>query len=101
MVVISGRAKLLESEFEGAVHAASVMAATSRDEPGCIDYRFAVDIEDGLVVQLLEQWEPSEALDVHFATALFAAFSEALLRAVDGAAEFTRFGVSSAGPLFG
>jgi quinol monooxygenase YgiN len=101
MIVISGRVRLLESEFESAVHAASAMAATSRDEPGCIDYRFAIDIEDEHVMQLLEQWESGEALDVHFATAHFAEFSDVLLRSVEGAAEFTRFDVSSAGPLFG
>ena len=91
----------MKSEFEGAVHVASVMAATNRDDPGCIDYQFAVEIEDGLVMQFLEQWESGEVFDVHFATAHFAAFSDVLLRSVDGASEFTRFEVSSAGPLFG
>jgi quinol monooxygenase YgiN len=27
------------------------MAATSRDEPGCADYRFAIDIDDPPVVR--------------------------------------------------
>jgi quinol monooxygenase YgiN len=101
MIVISGRARLHGAKVEEAVRAASVMAATSRDEPGCIDYRFAIDIDDPLVAQLLEVWESADALDAHFATPHFAAFSDALLGAVDGPAAFTRYEVASAAPLFG
>ena len=101
MIVIAGRARLHAAEVEGATRAGSEMAATSRDEPGCIDYRFAIDIDDPLVVQIVEQWESAEALDAHFATPHFQAFSEVILRAVDGPAEFTRYEVSTAGPLFG
>jgi quinol monooxygenase YgiN len=101
MIVISGRNSLLEAEVESFVRAASAMAATSRKEPGCVDYRFAIDVEDALVLQQFEQWESQQALDAHFATPHFAAFAETLLRAVDGMAEFTRYEVSSSGPLFG
>lgn len=101
MIVISGRARLHASELEEAVRAGSVMAATSRDEPGCVDYRFGIDIDDPLVVHVFEQWESAEALEAHFAAPHFSAFSEVIIRAVDGPAAFTRYEVSSAGPLFG
>ena len=101
MIVIAGRARLRASEVEDAVRAGSVMASTSRDEPGCVDYRFGLDIEDPLVVHVFEQWDSAEALEAHFATSHFQAFSEVIIRAVDGPAEFTRYEVSSAGPLFG
>jgi len=101
MIVISGIARLFESEVERTVHAASAMAATSRDEAGCIDYRFAIDIDDPLVGHLFEVWESNDALDAHFGSAHFAAFSEILINAVDGSAEFTRYEVASAAPLFG
>jgi quinol monooxygenase YgiN len=101
MIVISGRIRLLAAEVESLVRAAAAMAATSREEAGCVDYRFAIDVDDALVLQQFEQWESQDALDVHFATPHFAAFSETLLRAVDAKAEFTRYVVSSAGPLFG
>ena len=71
------------------------------DEPGCIDYRFTIDIDDPLVVRVFEQWESPDALEAHFAMPHFLAFSEVMLRAVDGPADFTRYEVSSAGPLFG
>jgi quinol monooxygenase YgiN len=101
MIVVSGRARLLESKAEETVRAASNMAATSRSEPGCIDYRFAIDVDDALMIQMIEQWESSEALDAHFGTSHFAAFSEVLLAAVDGPAQFTRFEIASSVPLFG
>lgn len=66
MIAIFGRARLLESEVERAVHAVSAMAATSRNEAGRIDYRYAVDIDDPLVAHLFEVWESNEALDAHF-----------------------------------
>jgi len=101
MIVIAGRARLHASALDDARRAGSVMATTSRDEPGCLDYRFAIDIDDPLVVQVFEQWESAAALEAHFATPHFQAFSEVILRAVDGPSEFTRYEVSSAGPLFG
>ena len=101
MIVIAGGARLHAPEMEDALRAGSEMAAASRDEPGCIDYRFAIDIDDPLVVRVFEQWESPDALEAHFAMPHFLAFSEVMLRAVDGPADFTRYEVSSAGPLFG
>ena len=101
MIVIAGQARLHAAEAADAVRAGSEMAATSRDEPGCVDYRFSIDIDDPLVVRVFEHWESAAALDAHFATPHFQAFAEVILRAVDGAREFTRFEVSGAGPLFG
>jgi quinol monooxygenase YgiN len=103
MLVIAGRVRLYQAEREEAVRAESVIAVASRAEPGCIEYRYAIDIEDPLVLQLFEHWESASALalEAHFATPHFLAFSEVLLRAADGMAEFTRFEVSTAAPLFG
>ena len=101
MIVISGRARLLESEVGRALPAASAMAETSRAESGCLDYRFAMDIDDPLVAHLFEVWESEESLVSHFGTPHFAAFAETLVGVVDGDAEFTRYEVSSAAPLFG
>ena len=101
MIVIAGRARLHAQERERAVQAGSKMAATSREEPGCLDYRFSIDIDDPLVVRVFEHWESADALESHFASPHFLAFSEVIVRAVNGSADFTRFEVSSAGPLFG
>lgn len=101
MLVIAGRMRLCESGPEETVRAGSAVAAASRDEPGCVQYRFAIDLDDRLILQLFEHWESAAALEAHFATPHFLAFSDVLLRTVDGTAEFTRYEVSSATPLFG
>ena len=101
MLLVTGRTAIKEASMPQLLEAASQMAAATRAEAGCAKYLFAVDIADSLVVHLVEQWESSEALDAHFATPHFQAFSEVLLGAVDGSAEFTRYEVSSAAPLFG
>jgi quinol monooxygenase YgiN len=64
MIVIAGRTRLHASELEEALRAGSVMAVTSRAESGCIDYRFAIDIDDPLAVQVFEQWESAEVVPV-------------------------------------
>jgi quinol monooxygenase YgiN len=101
MLVIAGRVRLHQAELEETVRAGSAIAVASRAEPGCIEYRYAIDIEDPLLLQLFEHWESTAALEAHFATPHFHTFSEVLLRAADGGVEFTRFEVSAAGPLFG
>lgn len=101
MIIVSGQIHLVATELERAHRAGSAMAATSRSEPGCVDYRFAMDIDDPLCVHLLEKWESEEALEAHFASAHFAAFAELLVDVVDGDAEFMRYEVASSRPLFG
>ena len=78
------------------MQATASVGATSREETGCVEYRYTIDIEDPLVLELFEQWESAADLETHFATPHFSVFADVLLRAVDGAAEFTRSEVSSA-----
>ena len=101
MIVIAGRTRVKNDRLDDALVAAKKMAALSRAEPGCVDYRFAVDIEDPSVVRIFERWESQAALDAHFATAHFADFSALIVDVVDGDADFVRYEVAQAGPLFG
>jgi quinol monooxygenase YgiN len=50
MLVIAGRVRLHQAELEETVRAGSAIAVASRAEPGCIEYRYAIDIEDPLVL---------------------------------------------------
>ena len=101
MIVIAGHAEVDAASIDELLATASAMAATSRAEEGCVDYRFSIDIDEPRTVRLFECWESAEALDAHFATAHYAAFAEAIGGAVIGSADFTRFEVGAAGPLFG
>lgn len=100
MIVISGHARVKAASRSDALAAASEMGEASRAEDGCVEYRFAVDIDDPDVVRLFECWESVEHLEAHFATPHFALFSGALAEALDDEAEFVRYEVESAGPLF-
>lgn len=101
MIVVAGTARLAPSHRAATVALGSDMAAKSAAEPGCNQYRFAIDVDDPNVVHLFEEWVDQEALDAHFATPHFAEFGAALLGALDGEAVITRYVVESSGPLFG
>lgn len=101
MLVIHGRIKIKAESKDRMLEAAAKIASLSLAEPGCGRYGFATDLADDLTLELFEQWDSQEALNAHFATAHFQEFSEVLLGAVDGTAEFDRYDVSSVSPLFG
>jgi quinol monooxygenase YgiN len=101
MLVVTGRIEVEAGAMASLREAASVMVAATLAEDGCDKYQFAVDIERPGVIHLFEQWASAEALDEHFATPHFAAFSEVLLNAATGPAEFNRYGIASLDPLFG
>ena len=101
MLVVTGRIEVQPSQIEALRGAVSSMVAATRAEEGCEKYQFAVDIDEANVIHLFEQWTSSDALDEHFATAHFAVFTDALLSAASGPAEFNRYDVASVKPLFG
>lgn len=100
VIVIAGTARVRSEERARAVEAARVMAAASRAEDGCRQYRFSADLDDPNVVHVFEEWDSAEALDLHFATPHMAEFQTALGAVLDGSPEITRFEVAAAGPLF-
>ncbi|MDW3221137.1 MAG: putative quinol monooxygenase [Acidimicrobiales bacterium] len=99
--MIAGSARVRADRLDAALEAASRMAEASRDEPGCVDYRFSIDIEDPNTVRIFEHWESSESLERHFAAPHFLAFSELLGDVLDGQPEFSRYEVADVRPLFG
>jgi quinol monooxygenase YgiN len=101
MIIISGRVRVLADKLPQAIDAAAAMARQSRAEEGCDAYDFGIDVEDGSVVRIFEQWATPEALEAHFATSHFADFGAVIVDVLDGEATFTRYEVSDAGPLFG
>ena len=101
MIIISGRITVRSDRLASAIEAAATMAQRSRAEDGCAAYDFGIDIEDGSVVRIFEQWASDEALAAHFATPHFAEFSSVVVDVLDGEATFTRYDVANAAPLFG
>jgi quinol monooxygenase YgiN len=54
------------------------VAATSRQEAGCISYRLYEDTERPNEFVFVEEWEDSEALQQHFATSHVREFMQAI-----------------------
>lgn len=75
------------------------LAEKSRAEPGMIDYRPAVDVEDPNVVRFFERYEDEAAFEAHSQTDHFQEFEAALPDLLAGEPEVTRFEVESADEL--
>jgi quinol monooxygenase YgiN len=101
LIVISGTIKVKPERLADTIRASSDLAATSRSETGCRDYRLGVDVEDRYRVHLFEEWASEEDLNVHFATPHFAAFSTLLVEVLAEEPTFIRYEAVSSGPLFG
>jgi quinol monooxygenase YgiN len=100
VIVISGRITIRPEQRDRAVEGALRMAAASRAEDGCQEYRFSADLADPNVFYLFECWENPEAMTTHMASTHMADFMKLAGDVVGGPFEATRFEVSSSGPLF-
>jgi quinol monooxygenase YgiN len=82
MIVVVGRVSTDADKREALVRIGETVAAASRAEAGCINYRLyqATDNENELV--FVEEWESSQALELHFATAHIAEFMRAIPAAI-------------------
>ena len=78
MIVVVGRVKSDEGKRDELVRIGQAVAAASRDEDGCISYRVYEDTELTNEFVFVEEWESSEALQRHFATAHIAEFMRAI-----------------------
>ena len=78
MIVVVGRVSTDADKREALVRIGETVAAASRTEAGCINYRLyqATDSENEFV--FVEEWESSQALERHFATAHIAEFMRAI-----------------------
>lgn len=71
----------------------------SNDEPGMIDYRAAVDVQDGHTIRFVERYEDRDAFAAHLETDHFQAFDEQLPDLLGGQPEAWRFEVEDATEL--
>lgn len=69
MIVIEGTVRIPPENLEAARPVMEQMIRASRAEAGCIDYAYAVDVLDPVLVRITERWESREALGAHFKAA--------------------------------
>jgi len=84
MIVVSGRVKVREDSSARLRALAGGMLAPSRAEPGCLWYGFYEDPTTPGGFLFFEEWKSRAALDAHFQTRHFQAFSQALAPLLNG-----------------
>ncbi|NWH07306.1 MAG: antibiotic biosynthesis monooxygenase [Alphaproteobacteria bacterium] len=58
--------------------AIAMMTATKSEEPGCLEYAYAIDLANPTLLRIIERWKDEAALTAHFATPHMAAFGRAM-----------------------
>lgn len=91
MIIVTARIRVKKDAREKAIRLAREFAASSRREPGCIDYRFYADLADPNTFFLFEQWESFEALQAHFESPNMDRFNTRLPALLDGEVVVERF----------
>jgi quinol monooxygenase YgiN len=82
MIVVVGRVRTDADRRAELIRIGQAVAAASREEAGCIDYRLYEDTENSNEFVFVEEWENDEALQQHFRTPHIAAFMGAIPPAI-------------------
>ncbi len=99
MIVVAGTVVVRAERREEAARAARAMAAATRAETGCLEYRFAADLEDPNRILVFEAWETEDALARHFQTEHVRIFRQQLPALLAGPMAVTRYVVASAAAM--
>jgi quinol monooxygenase YgiN len=87
VIVVVGRVRTTPEKAEDLIHIGQAVAEASRDEGGCLDYRFYADTEDPEAYLFVEEWESMEALQRHFTTPHVATMMQEIPDAIAGTPE--------------
>lgn len=78
MIVVNGIVKTTQADISALREAIATMERASREEQGCIDYTFSVEVSDPNVLRITEKWDDVDALRAHMATPHMAAFQQTI-----------------------
>lgn len=81
MIIVTGTAKLTDDGWAIALPAMKEMLSKTREEPGCLSYDYARDLEDPSIFRAIEKFKDKEALKAHFTAPHMADFRAALAQA--------------------
>jgi quinol monooxygenase YgiN len=65
MIIVAGTLRVPEDRMDELMPVARATVDATREEEGCIVYSFAVDVEDGGLVRIYEEWESRAHLAAH------------------------------------
>ncbi|MFN3609186.1 MAG: putative quinol monooxygenase [Hyphomonas sp.] len=70
MIIVEGYVRFADAgDFARVRDAAFAQMRASREEPGCLEYTYALDVADPCLMRVLERWESWQALEAHFTQA--------------------------------
>ncbi len=78
MIVVNAEIETTEDNIEAMKAAIAKMEAASREEAGCYDYTFSVELNNPAKMRITERWESMEALAAHFGMPHMADFQAAM-----------------------
>jgi quinol monooxygenase YgiN len=78
MIVVVGRVSTDAQKRADLIRVGQKVAAASRTEQGCIDYRLCADTENENDFIFVEEWADEAALKAHFATPHIAEFMQSI-----------------------
>ncbi|TKR25981.1 putative quinol monooxygenase [Natronomonas salsuginis] len=99
MLVVRAMFPIDPDRMDEALELVNDLVDHSNQEPGIIDYRAAVDVQDETRLRFIEQYEDGDAFEAHIGTEHFQAFESKLPELLAGELEVTRFTVSDATEL--
>jgi quinol monooxygenase YgiN len=68
LIIVEGFVRFADAgDFARIREAAFAQMCASREEPGCLEYTYAIDVADPCLMRVLERWESWQALEDHFA----------------------------------
>ena len=78
MIIVNVVVETSEKNISAFKETIATMEAASREESGCHDYTFSVELNNPNTLRITERWENAEALQLHMGTEHMAAFNAAM-----------------------
>lgn len=99
MLIVAGEIIIGAESREAAAAAAGEMARATREEDGCVTYRFYADLEDETRFHVFEIWQSAEHLARHFETPHMKTFRATLGTLDIKSRDITKYEVTNATAL--
>jgi len=91
IILVSGQIPVRSDCWDQAREIAQRHQQASRNEPGCLEFRFTRDLEDPNLLVFFERWASEAALADHLAGPVVAATNQALPKIAAGRATILKF----------
>lgn len=83
MIIVEGWVRVESADEIERLRSAAIetMRATKANEPGCLDYAYAIDLSDKTLLRIIERWTDEAALSAHRETEHVASFRQTIANA--------------------